>query len=575
VMLGVRTSIGSTNAKMNLKEKRWLSSDDFMATEKYEFRPSGGPKTPAHQLGHTFKFKDYSPVAFAYLRRLFGINEFDFLLSVCGNANFIEFISNAKSGQFFFYSRDGKFMIKTMTNAESKFLRRILPHYFRHCSQNPNTLITKFLGMYRVKLYHLRRNVKFVIMNSVYYTDKFLQLFYDLKGSVTGRMAKPHQDVKKDNDLRKVLPDGAIILYPAVRSAVRKQLVADCDFMRRMKIMDYSMLIGIHHIPPKGSHPSTGNQNTAKHGFRFSDSKGGSFKLRDLVRSSRNIGTRSHEGSGRSLSASSGLFMEKLAAAESDGDGAEKTQEIEKSLMAEIGVDDDDDNSYLEGSEKYVASKPSIGPSTADPDQAASLELKKQQTIEQVYWPFHRLFDIHGYRRMVPGPCSTCGSDSGCSCEEEEIKEARKLGIRVASFVPPLSDRRDGGLEMDTTGIELPMKMKASNGKEQLYDGRIFYMGIIDILQQYNIRKRFEARYRRISGSGWQDASCVHPNLYAERFIRFFDEYSRRTVAGETPLEDGEESIRFDHTNDDDFEVHVDMNMDGSSSTIEVSPLHK
>jgi 1-phosphatidylinositol-4-phosphate 5-kinase len=52
------------------------------------------------------------------------VNEFDFLLSICGNANFIEFISNAKSGQFFFYSSDGKYMIKTMTNAESKFLRR-------------------------------------------------------------------------------------------------------------------------------------------------------------------------------------------------------------------------------------------------------------------------------------------------------------------------------------------------------------------------------------------------------------------------------------------------------------------
>jgi 1-phosphatidylinositol-4-phosphate 5-kinase len=84
----------------------------------------GSPTTPPHKLTHTFKFKDYAPVAFAYLRRMFGVNEFDFLLSVCGNANFIEFISNAKSGQFFFYSSDGKYMIKTMTNTESKFLRR-------------------------------------------------------------------------------------------------------------------------------------------------------------------------------------------------------------------------------------------------------------------------------------------------------------------------------------------------------------------------------------------------------------------------------------------------------------------
>jgi 1-phosphatidylinositol-4-phosphate 5-kinase len=84
----------------------------------------GGPNTPPHQLSHTFKFKDYSPKAFAYIRRLNGINETEFLSSVCGNANYIEFVSNAKSGQFFFYSSDGKYMIKTMTSTESKFLRR-------------------------------------------------------------------------------------------------------------------------------------------------------------------------------------------------------------------------------------------------------------------------------------------------------------------------------------------------------------------------------------------------------------------------------------------------------------------
>jgi 1-phosphatidylinositol-4-phosphate 5-kinase len=125
VMIGVRTSISKTNTIINSgPKKRWVRPEDFRATEKYEFRPKGGSKTPPHQLAHTFKFKDYSPVAFAYLRRLYGVNEFDFLLSICGNANFIEFISNAKSGQFFFYSSDGKYMIKTMTNAESKFLRR-------------------------------------------------------------------------------------------------------------------------------------------------------------------------------------------------------------------------------------------------------------------------------------------------------------------------------------------------------------------------------------------------------------------------------------------------------------------
>ena len=127
MMLGLRYSIFLTNNQI-LKDRKngrmWLDSDEFMKVEKYIFRPDGGSNTPPHQLSHTFKFKDYSPLPFAFIRRMFGINEYEFHHSVCGNANFIEFISNAKSGQFFFYSSDGKYMIKTMTNAESKFLRR-------------------------------------------------------------------------------------------------------------------------------------------------------------------------------------------------------------------------------------------------------------------------------------------------------------------------------------------------------------------------------------------------------------------------------------------------------------------
>lgn len=51
-------------------------------------------------------------------------------------------------------------------------------------------------------------------------------------------------------------------------------------------------------------------------------------------------------------------------------------------------------------------------------------------------------------------------------------------------------------------------------------------MGVIDVLQQFNIRKRIEAKLRRLQGSGWADASCVHPSLYADRFMSFFDQYT-------------------------------------------------
>jgi len=543
IMLGVRTSIGQTNKKMTSEKRRWLHSDDFMATEKYKFKPGGTPTTPPHQLGHTFKFKDYSPISFAYLRRLFGIDEFDFLISVCGNANFIEFISNAKSGQFFFYSSDGKFMIKTMTNAESKFLRRILPHYFRHCCQNPNTMLTKFLGMYRVKLHHLRRNVKFVIMNSVYYTDKYIQSFYDLKGSVTGRVATVGQDVKKDNDLRDMLPDSAIALEPSTRIHVREQLVADCEFMRRMKIMDYSLLIGVHHIPPKGKGLNA-NQDVGTTGFRFSDMRRDSVGLRDIVRSSLKGNTflphNSEAAVDGSVSPGRGILKKTNSAPNVfsiDEMQKDESKESEKHFaplaMYEDGLDDDDDNSYLEGSPENLTKLV-----TKEQDESSKiLELKREETIEKVFWPFHLLHDINGDRRSVPASVLTAGSSENaalqtmefdCTCGKNDQVELQMAGAKVPAFTAPLSFRKDGGLMMDTTGFNTPIMFKSSTGKEHPCEGKIFYMGIIDILQQYNTRKRVEYGYHRMEGSGWQDHSCVHPDVYARRFIEFFDEYSQR-----------------------------------------------
>ena len=68
------------------------------------------------------------------------------LLFLPGNYNFLEFISNSKSGQFFFYSHDGKYMIKTQTKEENKFMKRILPHYYKFVTENPHTMLVRILG---------------------------------------------------------------------------------------------------------------------------------------------------------------------------------------------------------------------------------------------------------------------------------------------------------------------------------------------------------------------------------------------------------------------------------------------
>ena len=56
--------------------------------------------------------------------------------------------SSGKSGSFFFYSSDGRFMLKTIKKSEFDLLMKILPDYYDHLTKNPNTLITRYYGLY-------------------------------------------------------------------------------------------------------------------------------------------------------------------------------------------------------------------------------------------------------------------------------------------------------------------------------------------------------------------------------------------------------------------------------------------
>ena len=50
------------------------------------------------------------------MRRLYGVKTEDYVLNVAGDRDYIQFIANSRSGQFFFYSHDGKYMIKTQVS---------------------------------------------------------------------------------------------------------------------------------------------------------------------------------------------------------------------------------------------------------------------------------------------------------------------------------------------------------------------------------------------------------------------------------------------------------------------------
>jgi len=56
-----------------------------------------------------------------------------------------------KSGSFFFFSHDKKFIIKTMRESELTVFMKILPNYIDHLQRNPDSLLAKIFGVFTVK----------------------------------------------------------------------------------------------------------------------------------------------------------------------------------------------------------------------------------------------------------------------------------------------------------------------------------------------------------------------------------------------------------------------------------------
>jgi 1-phosphatidylinositol-4-phosphate 5-kinase len=182
MMLGIRTMVGVAYQSKH----REIAAEDFEHVAKRTFPSAGSNKTPAHKM-RDFKFKDYHPEVFRRIRERFGIDAAEYTMTVTNNP-YLEFISNSKSGQFFFFTHNKQFMIKTMSKEECKFLRKILPSYFKYVMENQNTLLTRYYGIHRVQPAGSRK-IRFLIMGSVFFTDKFIHESFDLKGSTYGRAA--------------------------------------------------------------------------------------------------------------------------------------------------------------------------------------------------------------------------------------------------------------------------------------------------------------------------------------------------------------------------------------------------
>lgn len=118
-------------------------------------------------------------------------------------------------------------------------------------NQNPRTLLPKFFGLYCLQTSN-GKNIRLVVMNNLLPSFIQMHLKYDLKGSTFKRKASKAERSKKsptfkDLDFMEHHPNG-IFLEAETYSALIKTIQRDCTVLESFKIMDYSLLVGVHNL---------------------------------------------------------------------------------------------------------------------------------------------------------------------------------------------------------------------------------------------------------------------------------------------------------------------------------------
>ncbi|CAB1426434.1 unnamed protein product, partial [Pleuronectes platessa] len=246
IQLGISYAVGNLSSKPD----RDVLMQDFSVVESVLLPSEGSNMTPAHHFPD-FRLKTYAPLAFRYFRELFGIKPDDYLYSIC-NEPLIELTNPGASSSWFYLTSDDEFIIKTVQHKEAEFLQKLLPGYYMNLNQNPRTLLPKFYGLYCIQCGG--STVRMVVMNNVLPRAMKMHYKYDLKGSSHKRRASRKECLKdsptfKDLDFQEM--HEGLHFDPDTYNALMKTLQRDCRVLESFKIMDYSLLLGVHVLDRK------------------------------------------------------------------------------------------------------------------------------------------------------------------------------------------------------------------------------------------------------------------------------------------------------------------------------------
>lgn len=132
-----------------------------------------------------------------------------------------------------------------MKHSEIEVAKSMLPDYCRHLNRHPNSLITRYVLIFR---YRCGKKTEYIgIMQNVLPKEEYLGNAFDLKGSTHGRYAESEETVKKDlNFLERydLKPFNYFVGKEEEARIVVRILAEDIAFLSKHGVIDYSFLCG-------------------------------------------------------------------------------------------------------------------------------------------------------------------------------------------------------------------------------------------------------------------------------------------------------------------------------------------
>ncbi|EAY18544.1 Phosphatidylinositol-4-phosphate 5-Kinase family protein [Trichomonas vaginalis G3] len=258
MLLGIRVHV----SRISSHPLEPVNEAAFHEYTKIDIPREGNNIAPAHKGNYDYKFKAYQPKVFRALRQFFGVSDVEYLVSLTSDYMMSELKTIGRSSAMFYYTWDGRYVIKTQTKDEMKVLQKILPQYFDHVTNHPDTLVNHFYGAYRSQT-SIGRKIHFVVMNNIFPIGYQIHYKFDLKGSIINRSvdaakrAHPGSTWKEAEFAEKrymhVGPHDWVLL--------KATLLDDTRFLALAGVMDYSLLVGIHRFDSSHIlHPAPGER---------------------------------------------------------------------------------------------------------------------------------------------------------------------------------------------------------------------------------------------------------------------------------------------------------------------------